>query len=53
MNLKFRKFQSIQAQLTYLFNEQKIPNLLREKAMEYFEYCWRKNVVFDEEFSDF
>ena len=21
--------------------------------MEYFEYCWRKNVIFDEEFSDF
>ena len=53
MNFKFQKFESIQAQLTYLFNEKKIPNPLREKAMEYFEYCWRKNVVFDEEFSDF
>jgi hypothetical protein len=36
-----------------MLRESNMPKDIREKASEYFEYCWRKNVIFDKEMHDF
>ena len=53
MGIKSAKYKSIRNQLENLFIQKKVDQKYVDKAFEYFEFCWRKNVIFDVEQSDF
>lgn len=53
LNWKKALYENTLNDLESLLLQNNIPKNLKNKILEYFEYCWRKNVIFDKDLTDF
>ena len=45
--------KTVFSDINSMLDQKKVSPGLQKKVIEYFEYCWRKKVIFDEEIHDF
>ena len=53
LNWKQVQYERTSNDLEMLLREKNLPGSVKNKIFEYFEYCWRKNIIFDRDLKDF